>query len=304
MKGFIANTDSDWFSFLRDRAPWDEVNFWQPSGGRAFRAIPPGAPLIFRLKAPHNRIVGFGWFLRHVVSEDWAAWDAFELANGAPDFETMRERINRYRRGQLSGPARVGCLMLGDPVFFPPAAAIPDPADWSPNIVQGKTYDLTTGEGARVWQACRERAGLLRPDLVPDGQPERFGSPTTVTPRLGQGSFRMAVTEAYDGACAVTGEHSLPVLDAAHIKPYGDGGEHRTSNGLLLRSDLHRLFDRGYITVTPANVLRVSRALRDDYSNGATYYPLEGTQVHRPRDHHDRPDASLLEWHGDEVFRG
>ena len=303
MKGFIANTDSEWFSYLRDRAPWDEVNFWQPSGGQAFRAIPPGAPLIFRQKAPHNRIVGFGWFLRHVVSEDWVAWDAFGEANGAPDFATMRGRISRYRRSALTGPATIGCLMLADPVFFPAGAAIPDPADWKPNIVRGKTYDLSTGEGARIWEACRQRAGLMTP-TPEQGAAERYGAPTTVRPRLGQGSFRMAVTEAYGGACAVTTEHSLPVLDAAHVRPFGKGGEHATSNGLLLRSDLHRLFDHGYVTVTPKHVLRVSKALREDYSNGATYYPLDGRAIHLPRAAHDQPDPEVLAWHGDEVFRG
>lgn len=303
MKGFIANTDSDWFAFLRENAPWDEVNFWQPSGGRAFRAVPPGAPVLFRLKAPHNRIVGFGWFLRHVVSEDWVAWDAFGLANGSPDFPTMRSRIARYRRDPLAGPAPIGCLMLGDPVFFPGGAAIPDSADWSPNIVQGKTYDLTVGEGARIWNACRERAGLMHVPAFAAAE-DRYGAPSMVRPRLGQASFRMAVTQAYEGACAVTTEHSLPVLDAAHIRPFGEGGAHTTSNGLLLRSDLHRLFDRGYVTVTPELVLKVSRALRDDYSNGATYYPLDGREVHVPSAVADRPDPMLLEWHGDEVFRG
>ncbi len=304
MRGYVANTDYEWFTFLRERAPWEEVNFWQPSGGTAFRVIPPGSPVIFRLKAPHNRIAGFGWFVRHVVSEDWAAWDAFGQANGAPDFPAMRERIARYRRGGVTGPARIGCLMLGDPVFFPPAAAIADPLDWKPNIVRGKGYDLTTGEGARIWAECRERAGLMGAIPPGDEAPGRFGTPLTVTPRLGQGSFRMAVTEAYAGACAVTGEHSLPVLDAAHIRPYGDGGEHRTPNGLLLRTDLHRLFDRGYVTVTPGHMLRVSRALRDDYANGASYYPFDGRPIHLPGDPADRPDPALLEWHGDEVFRG
>lgn len=305
MKGYVAITDSDWFSFLRDHGPWPEVNFWQPSGGRAFRAIPPGAPVIFKLKAPHNRIVGFGWFLRHVVSEDWLAWATFDRANGAPDFAVMRSLItrNRHAHSAQAGPARIGCLMLGEPVFFPPAGAIPEPADWKPNIVSGKTYDLTTGEGARIWQACRERAGLMVPSEAGD-HGDRYGAPSVVLPRLGQGSFRMAVTEAYGGACAVTNEHSLPALEAAHIRPYGDGGEHATSNGLLMRSDLHRLFDRGYLTITPQHVLRVSRALRADYSNGATYYPMDGHGIHIPASPADRPDPALLEWHGDEVFRG
>lgn len=304
MKGYVANTDLDWFTYLRDHQPWEEVNFWQPSGSTDFHVVPPGAPVLFRLKAPHNRIAGFGWFLRHVRSDPWQAWDAFGTANGAPDRDAMFQRIARYRRAPRVTTDPIGCIMLADPVFFPAAAFIQDPADWKPNIVRGKGYDLTTGEGARIWAECRDRSGLVEGSALVPALPDRFGTPTTVSPRLGQGSFRMAVTAAYGGACAVTTEHSLPVLDAAHIKPYGDGGEHRTSNGLLLRTDLHRLFDRGYLTVTPGHVLRVSGALRDDYSNGAAYYPLDGTRIHLPDDVADRPDSALLEWHVDEVFRG
>ena len=92
------------------------------------------------------------------------------------------------------------------------------------------------------------------------------------TPRLGQGIFRVRVLDAYGRACAVTQEHSLPVLDAAHIKPYSEGGKHAVSNGVALRSDLHRLFDRGYVTFDEANSFVVGRRLRDDYANGRSYY--------------------------------
>jgi hypothetical protein len=71
----------------------------------------------------------------------------------------------------------------------------------------------------------------------------RYGAPKTVQLRLGQGTFRIAVTSAY-GACAVSGEHSLPALEAAHLRPYADGGERALSNGLLLRADIHRLVRR------------------------------------------------------------
>ena len=71
------------------------------------------------------------------------------------------------------------------------------------------------------------------------------GAPQVVQPRLGQGAFRIAVTSAY-GACAVSGEHSFPALEAAHVRPYADGGAHALPNGLLLRADVHRLYDAGY----------------------------------------------------------
>ena len=59
--------------------------------------------------------------------------------------------------------------------------------------------------------------------------------------------------------------------------------------GLLLRADLHRLFDRGYLTVTPEHRLEVSGRLREDYRNGHTYYPMHGWAVRVPTVAHERP---------------
>lgn len=114
----------------------------------------------------------------------------------------------------------------------------------------------------------------------------------------------MAVTDAYGRACAVSGEHSLPVLDAAHIVPFAKGGPHEVSNGLLLRSDLHRLFDLGYVTVTPELRLEVSGRLRGEFENGRTYYPMHGSRVSVPKDARLQPDQSLLRWHNKTAFRG
>ena len=64
----------------------------------------------------------------------------------------------------------------------------------------------------------------------------------------------------------------MPVLEAAHIKPYNLVGRHEISNGLLLRSDLHTLFDLGYMTVTPDDLrVRVSRRIHDEFENGREY---------------------------------
>ena len=60
MRGFIATTDQDWFDFLSQRPDLDEVNFWAPSGKAALKAIPWGAPFLFKLKSPHHAIGGFG----------------------------------------------------------------------------------------------------------------------------------------------------------------------------------------------------------------------------------------------------
>lgn len=75
----------------------------------------------------------------------------------------------------------------------------------------------------------------------------RYGAEYLMRARLGQGAFRVMVSDAYQRRCAVTGERTLPFLEAAHIRPYTEEGPRVISNGLLLRSDLHTLFDRGYM---------------------------------------------------------
>jgi putative restriction endonuclease len=308
MKGYVANTDFDWYSYLKQQTDLEEVNFWQPSGGTQFRAVPIGAPFFFKLKRPHYAIAGFGFLAHTSILPAWFAWDSFGGANGAQDFDTMRRRIEKYRKPERIDPHgqyQIGCLLVTQPVFFDEWEWIAQPKDWSREIVQGKTYDLTLGEGRRVWDECRQRiaARAVNVEGARALSAARYGDPVFVRPRLGQGTFRVEVTDAYGRACAVTGEHSLPVLEAAHIKPYAQEGDHKVSNGLLIRSDIHALFDRGYVTVTREHRFEVSRQLKQDFDNGKSYYPLHGNLIHLPRKQADRPDPALLEWHNIQVFR-
>jgi putative restriction endonuclease len=110
------------------------------------------------------------------------------------------------------------------------------------------------------------------------------------------------VKDAYARRCAVTGEKVLPVLEAAHIRPYNEGGEHRVDNGLLLRSDLHTLLDRGYVTVTSEHRVEASRRLETEFDNGREYLALHGRKIALPRNVGDRPAREFLEWHNENRF--
>jgi putative restriction endonuclease len=125
-----------------------------------------------------------------------------------------------------------------------------------------------------------------------------------VRPRLGQGAFRLTVTDAYERRCAISGEKTLPVLDAAHIRSYGEGGEHDPTNGLLLRTDIHRLFDLGYVTVTRDLRFEVSHRLKQDFDNGRHYYELHGVAVRSPRYGNTAPAADALTWHREHRYLG
>lgn len=310
MNGYVANTDFDWYAFLAAQPALEEVNFWQPGGGKqAFRALNPGEPFFFRLRENRNVIAGFGWFARHVRNvRSSLAWQAFGTNNGAPDLESMRRRIRVLRTSQPehADDPDVGCLMIAQPTFFPSDRWIAQPNDFRPNIVQGKTYDVTVGEGRRIYEACIDAAASSEMGTVAriaEGR-ARYGEPGLVLPRLGQGIFRIALDAAYEGACAVTGEHSEPVLEAAHIRPYSQGGPHHVENGLLLRSDIHKLFDQGYVTVKTDYRFDVSLRLDEEWHNGKTYYALRGRPIRLPKDPGDRPNCELLAWHNEAIFLG
>lgn len=138
-----------------------------------------------------------------------------------------------------------------------------------------------------------------------EGPGERYGSGQIVYPRLGQGAFRVVVTEAYHRRCAISGERTLPVLQAAHIKPYSLEGPHHPHNGLLLRQDLHTLFDRGYITISENLDIEVSKRIKQDYGNGREYYAFHGKKlIEIPERTIDRPDAQFLQWYNENIYLG
>ena len=309
MVGTVAVTDEGWYEHLRARPELTEVNFWRPSAHRTFRA-PEFSPFLFKLRAPHYAVCGFAYFARYSALPNWLAWEAFGEANGVSSRPEMESRLTAIRerirfRGEGTSEY-IGCTLLVQPVFFPPEAWVHQPDDWKIRTQTDKKYDLSAGEGRRVWEECLAVAAELRTSAIRArlGAEERarYGEPMLVRPRLGQRTFRIGVTDAYARACAVSGEHSLPALDAGHIMPFNEGGPHEISNGLLLRADLHRLFDKGYVTVDQNLKLVVSNRLRTEYQNGKTYYPFHGRDLRIPRTTREQPDPELLRWHREHVF--
>jgi putative restriction endonuclease len=309
MNGFVAVTDPGWYERLsREPGPKD-ANFWRPSNRRFNLAV--GTPFFFKLKAPHNAIAGFGRFASFTVLPDWLAWETFGEANGVESLAVLRSRLQRIQEGariEADPAGRIGCCLIAEARFFNREDWVAAPRDWSPRTQTGATYDLLSGEGLRIWQQCLAQvsleAGRVGVPRVAEGDEARYGAPSVYWPRLGQGIFRVQVLDAYGRACAVTGEHSLPVLEAAHIQPYSQGGAHHVENGLALRTDLHRLFDKGYVTVDEHHRFFVGRRLKEEFENGRSYYGLHGQPLHLPDRQSFQPSAAVLDWHREQVFRG
>jgi putative restriction endonuclease len=300
----IAVTDGDWFQMLRQQLTLDEVNFWAPSASN-FKALQPGELFLFKLHAPINMIVGGGIFAYANSLPCSLAWEAFGEANGAKSAQEMRARIAKYRRADPGDRSDfpIGCRILTQPFFLDEADWISVPQSWSPNIVSFKTYNTDDAEGLAIWEAVVD--GMARrPMLGMADSQARFGNPHLIQPRLGQGAFRVLVTDIYERRCAVTQERTLPALEAAHIRPYSDGGTHEARNGMLLRRDIHSLFDAGYVTVTPGLNFEVSGRIKEEFENGRHYYALHGHKIRAPEQGTLQPDPDALKWHNDNCFRG
>ncbi len=299
MKMFVGVTDSIQYETLM-KSGCDEVCFWTP-GGKNFKAIEENELFLFKLHSPDDYIVGGGYFVRYTTLPTYLAWSAFGVKNGTESLEELNARINKYRSriGVPRDNPTVGCIILAEPFFFERDEWIPVPDNWNPSTVTGKTYSLGDKTGRKLFDRIYEKLGLTSEQTAEkfENYPERH--------TLGEGAFRVAVTEAYGKRCAVTKGKVLPVLEATYVKPFGEGGTREVRNGLLLRSDLKTLFEAGYITVTPDFMIKVSEKLREDFQGGGEYFKYDGKELPLlPGSMLEQPAAEYLEWHNENVYLG
>jgi putative restriction endonuclease len=310
MKMYVGVTDWGWFSKLR-RTNVEEVNFWKPGGKQSFKALRPGELFLFKLHSPKDYIVGGGIFVKFLFMPISYAWEAFGAANGVENLPELYRRVKKYRETQkgIERDPQIGCILLSKPFFLPEESWIPVPNDWNKSIVQGKTYDATQGEGSILFKNISKELNSQKyksgyEEEIADGA-NSFTAEYLTKSRLGQGTFRAVVTEIYKKQCTVTGEKTLPVLQAAHIKPYSEDGPSVIGNGILLREDIHTLFDKGYLTINKDYIVEVSGRIKEDFGNGREYYNKHGKKLlFLPDESSFLPDIKYLEWHNENVYLG
>jgi len=143
--------------------------------------------------------------------------------------------------------------------------------------------------GAALFQA---REGAEQDAETLNGEDRRAKELRAIFVRRGQRAFRRKLLKAYGKACAVTGCKITELLEAAHISPYRGGHTNKVSNGLLLRADIHTLFDLGLLWIDETFTVQVAKNAR-----GAPYDRLKGVQLATPRAVADKPSASSLADH-------
>ncbi len=171
-----------------------------------------------------------------------------------------------------------------------------------------KTPSIYTVIGLARVSSWEEGSFLLFPD-DPASLPERVqsnGAPwqppdldarervrEIVVRRRGQAAFRRKVLAAYKGRCAVTGTDVLPALDAAHITPYGGPASDHIENGILLRADIHAIFDLGLLAIDSVSM----RCVLGPSIVNTSYGRIEGKKLRLPADSSKWPSPLALDAH-------
>jgi predicted restriction endonuclease len=121
---------------------------------------------------------------------------------------------------------------------------------------------------------------------------KRKRTTASIVQRSGQSKFRQSLLEAYNGRCAITGCDVEEALDAAHIHPYSGSESDRVSNGLLLRADLHKLFDCYLLAIDPTTMeVHIAPSLANSYGE------LAGKRLNLPEEQALTPNRKVLEGH-------
>jgi putative restriction endonuclease len=306
---YVAHTHPEWYDFLSSKATagrLDEVNFWFPKSQRPPKKFEPGEPVFFRLGAPERKIAGYGFFAHFNLLPLDLAWETFRYRNGAPDRSSLYRILGRVTSEDMALP--LACMVLLDAHFWADARWIPwdETRGYAGSGIQLGRTDRDPRNVETLLAELRRDAVEPPPELLDRFEPllvdERETALAEQTIREGQGAFRLRLLDAY-GACAITGEHTEPVLDAAHIQPYLGPKSNHPSNGLILTKEFHALFDKGLVTIEPPGSrsdyrVRVSRLIRARWNNGRRYNDFDGQPlVSLPSDARLRPSPEALEWH-------
>lgn len=286
----IALTDVSWFKFLREK-DFKLINFWTPTGWEP-KKINPGDMFYLFLKSPYRKVGGYARYVYSFQLTVRDTWNKFGQANGAPNINMMLEQLSAIRGTRIDENTIIGCIMLQDPVFLP----------------DNEFFD-SMEIGVEIKQAMQKfkyikGAEIIRQEYTIDKIDDYILNEEATVEytlsahkrRIGQSTFREKLLELYR-KCAVTREDYPLVLEAAHIDPYIGESSNYPQNGLILRSDVHKLFDANLLAIDTNYHVKLSNILA-----GTSYERFENEPIVLPENKNFYPSEDALKRRIEKLF--
>lgn len=287
----ISPTDKDWFNYLKINQFNSYINFWTPTPWN-ISGLSEGNRLYFMLKSPTRKIGGFGEFVEYKNMTAEAAWNEFGFRNGRESKTEFLNGIQKYidknsekygKRLLNSFSYQIGCIVLKNCQFW-------DEEDYK----LPSDYNVEFANQVVTIKYYNQYDPFLQIDIQNDNfglvEEPRNDEKRLSNLRYGQGAFKGKVLKAYNNVCCVTGETIPELLEAAHIQQYKTRNSNHIQNGLLLRVDIHRLFDNNLIFIDGDYIVHVSNLITNEY-----YKKINGRKIELPNLESEYPSAEALE---------
>lgn len=286
----ISPTDNEWFTFLKESGYNSFINFWTPTPWN-IKKLHIGDRWYFLLKSPVRKIGGFGEFFEYKNLKAIDAWNEFGIRNGCLTKAEFIGKIQSYieKNSKKVSPFsvtineyKIGCITLNNCAFWD-----------EENYKDLSSFNIKFPSQIVKQKYFKQEDSLA--DLSSDielfnliSEPrEEYKSIANL--RKGQNEFKRKIMKAYDNRCCISGETCPELLEAAHIQPYLSNNSNHIQNGLLLRIDLHRLFDNGLLHIDDDYIIHVSSQLVS-----LDYQRYHGKQIFLPKKQSSHPSRDAL----------
>jgi putative restriction endonuclease len=285
----IAPTDENWFAFLKNSQFNSFINFWTPTTWNV-KNLKSGDKWYFLLKSPIRKIGGYGEFVEYKNMTPQAAWKEYGLRNGCNSKLDLTVKIQKYidrnskkhsKKNINIDNYEIGCIVLKNCVFWDSDSYI-DPTNFNISIAKQvvtrkyfKQYDPFTIKDIDDFFLLDEPREVYKLE---------------VNQRKGQGIFKGLILKAYNNKCCISDETCPELLEAAHIQHYLNQQSNHIQNGILLRVDLHRLFDNNLLYIDNGYIVRISPLV-----NTPHYKKYNGRKISLPNNMDDHPSLTALE---------
>ncbi len=236
------------------------------------------------------------WLERVLPGDNWG-----DVREDVTHFAVNDRNRQHYARGRVDFVTSRGNdrdalfkTKVQSNVFFQPYDSTAHGV-WDLKLQNGRVEPvlIEESEGEKAYANARQKEDrVAEVDPVDSETDARTRTMQAIVVREGRTRFRDQLFEAYGGVCAMTGCKVKEILEAAHIVPYRGVHTDRTDNGLLLRADIHTLFDKGLLWVDDAFDIHIS-----DKLSGSEYQTLQGQKIKMPTAKADRPKAEHLAHH-------
>ena len=267
-------------------------------------SLDPGSLiLLFKTNDERNYIVGGGYFLGWKSMSIDQAWDLFGVHNGAYNLEDMIQDV--IARGG-NKDSELSLAMLVHTFMFDVQDYVHVPDELC-NFFSCKhvfTLPLDGPYGRYLHTQVIEHRDNYISSEGGDWQGMYYAA-SHRNCKSYVAEFNARVLNAYDFRCALSGVRARPVLEVANIQPFYDFKFQKSSNGVVLRSDLFQLFKLGYITFVynednTSLVAKVSKTVRTAY--GEDYMRFDGKELILPKQRECWPEPQYVKWHNKNCF--